>query len=393
VMSSSTMWLGIMGFLLISILMTKKIQAAIVFGVALVTFLSWFKNTDISYFEDDVLEGGKVRWEYFKQLVFVEPIGHVAGKLKLSSFVETNMWKALATFLYVDLLDSVSTFFAMAKFAGLMDEKGDFEGQHIAYCVDGLATSLGALMGTSPVTTYIESAAGIEEGGRTGITAIVTGMWFFCCIFFAPILASVPPWATGPALIVLGALMMKGCMKIDWSNNCEAIPAFVTIVLMPLTYSVAYGIIGGLFTYACINIPVFWIDFLLGEARWPPAYLSNLFSTTAVDECAGEVYLNHPPSITSSFQGTEDYLGRVSHAASFASSRRPSHLGSHASRHTARTVSAERVGRENTNKPPTSIIPRAERTSEVCLGIHEESSRSYTSANIPRVDSNQGMAL
>ena len=100
-------------------------------------------------------------------------------------------------------------------------------------------------MGTSPVTTYIESAPGLAEGGKTGLTAIVVSFYFLLSVFFAPLLASVPPWATGPALIIVGAMMMRGVVEIDWDNHAEAIPAFVTIALMPLTYSIAYGIIGG----------------------------------------------------------------------------------------------------------------------------------------------------
>jgi AGZA family xanthine/uracil permease-like MFS transporter len=109
----------------------------------------------------------------------------------------------------------MSTLIAMANFAGLADEQGQFPGQEAAFMIDSIGTSWGALLGTSPVTTYIESAAGIEAGGRTGITSVVTAFLFFLCIFFAPILSSVPPWATGPVLIVVGAMMMKGVTKVS----------------------------------------------------------------------------------------------------------------------------------------------------------------------------------
>merc|ERR1712216_750935 len=148
----------------------------------------------------------------------------------------------------------------MSKFAGLQDEEGNFEGQTQAFIVDGLATSIGACMGTSPVTTYIESATGIEAGGRTGITAIVVGIYFAISIPFAPLLASIPPWATGPALILVGAMMMRGLTKIDWNDYNSAVPAFLTIILMPLTYSIAYGIIAGI---------VSWIVLKLADLAWP----------------------------------------------------------------------------------------------------------------------------
>jgi len=107
----------------------------------------------------------------------------------------------------------------------------------------------------SPVTTYIETAAGLEEGGKTGLTAIIIAFFFFLSIFFAPLLASVPPWATGPALVIVGALMMSGISNIKWNKHGEAVPAFLTMILMPLTYSVAYGIIAGLFSWIVINVP------------------------------------------------------------------------------------------------------------------------------------------
>ena len=209
-------------------------------------------------------------------MVTVEPVTLVAGQMDFSGFMDGSLWGAVFTFLYVDLLDTTATLFAMAKFAGLMDSQGNFEGQRVAFVVDGFMTSIGATLGTSPVTTYIESAPGIEEGGRTGLTAITTGFWFFLSIFFAPILASVPPWATGPALIIVGAMMMKGIVAIDWKDYGQAIPSFLTIIIMPLTYSIAYGIIAGLASYLCINLPVYLWDLATGETQGLPNYLVEL---------------------------------------------------------------------------------------------------------------------
>ncbi len=231
------------------------------------TFISWIPNTRVSYWSDDVYAlgggggkgGGAYRWEYFTKVVKLEPI-NMAGVgggsfsfdwAKASSGGQLAL--AIFTLLYVDLIDTTGTLFAMAKFANLLQPNGDFPGSTMAFSADALATSFGALMGTSPVTTYIESAPGIEEGGRTGLTAIFVGLMFVVSIFFAPLIANIPPWATGPALIVVGAMMMKGLTLIDWNDYSEAIPAFVTIILMPLTYSIAYGIIGGLFTWVCVN--------------------------------------------------------------------------------------------------------------------------------------------
>jgi len=133
----------------------------------------------------------------------------------------------------------------MARFAGLMNEEtGDFEGSSIAYSVDAMGISIGSLFGCPPVTAYIESGAGISEGGKTGLTAMFSGLCFFIAIFFAPIFASIPPWATGPVLVIVGSLMCKDVVEINWKYAGDAVPAFITIAVMPFTYSIAYGLIG-----------------------------------------------------------------------------------------------------------------------------------------------------
>lgn len=264
-MTSATTWIGICGVLIIGILMAKKVKSAIIIGVLSVTFLSWIPDTDVSYFEEEVMPGGESRWDYFTKVVNVESLSAIGGQLDFDGFGTSQLWIALFTFLYVDLLDTTGTLFAMAKFANMLDEEGNFEGQTAAFCVDGVATTVGAFMGTSPVTTYIESATGIELGGRTGLTALTVSFLFLLSIFFGPILASVPPWATGPALICVGAMMMKGVKEIDWNDYGEAIPAWICMILMPLTYSIAYGIIGGLMSYTVINGSVFLWDRLVNS--------------------------------------------------------------------------------------------------------------------------------
>jgi len=251
-MTSATTWVGIVTLLVISVLLKRRVRGALIIGIGFATVICWFKGTKVSYFEDDVLGGGEDRWEYFKQIVKVEGMSLTAFQLDFSQLWTGELWLALLTFLYVDLLDTTGTFCAVADFAGFMDENGDFEGQQAGFVADGLATTVGALLGTSPVTTYIESASGIEEGGRTGLTAIVVGVLFACSIFFAPLLASVPPWASGPALIIVGAMMMKGLVKVDWKDYNAAIPAFLTIAVMPLTYSIAYGLIAGISSWVIL---------------------------------------------------------------------------------------------------------------------------------------------
>lgn len=124
------------------------------------------------------------------------------------------------------------------------------------------AVVIGSLLGCAPLTVYIESASGIREGGRTGITAIVVAAGFFISLFLTPLIASIPPFATGPALILVGAMMMENLIDIDWADVRQAVPAFITIVVMPLTYSIAYGVIAGVCSYLLLYAANFGLDMI-----------------------------------------------------------------------------------------------------------------------------------
>lgn len=152
----------------------------------------------------------------------------------------------------------------MAKFAGFVDAQGNFPGQYFAFMSDATAICAGSLLGTSPITTFIESSTGIREGGRTGLTAITVAFYFFLSLFFTPLLASIPPWAVGPALVLVGVMMLKSVVEINWEDLREAIPAFITIIVMPLTYSIAYGLIGGICTFIALHL---WDWAFLGYNR------------------------------------------------------------------------------------------------------------------------------
>jgi AGZA family xanthine/uracil permease-like MFS transporter len=159
----------------------------------------------------------------------------------------------------------------MARFSGVIDERTqDFENSSIAYSVDALGISIGSLMGTPPITAFIESGAGISEGGKTGLTAMFTGLCFFIAIFFAPIFASIPPWATGCTLIIVGSLMAQSAKDINWRYMGDAIPAFLTMAIMPFTYSIAYGLIAGICSYIFINTTVWLLELASGGRITPP---------------------------------------------------------------------------------------------------------------------------
>jgi len=156
-------------------------------------------------------------------------------------------WAAVLTLCYSDLLDASGTFFAVAKAAGLTDKRGNLPlaKQNMAYIADALAALMGSIFGVSTVATYAESTVASTDGAKTGLASIVTGLCFVLAIPFAPIVSAIPPLATGPILCLVGGLMFRELREVDWDDVEEAIPAFVGVMMMPFTFSIGYGIIGG----------------------------------------------------------------------------------------------------------------------------------------------------
>jgi AGZA family xanthine/uracil permease-like MFS transporter len=146
------------------------------------------------------------------------------------------------TFLFVDFFDTAGTLIGLTEKAGMLDEEGHIQAPRAAFAADGAATSIGAALGTSSTTTYIESAAGVEEGGKTGLTALTVALLFFAAMFLSPLAQAIPPLATSAALIIIGAMMMTGATKVDWTDYRKSIPAFLAIVGMPFTFSITFGI-------------------------------------------------------------------------------------------------------------------------------------------------------
>lgn len=222
-------------------MLSYKNRAAFLVGISLVTFVSWFRGTAITYFPDNEL--GDMRFEYFKQIVSIERL----DKLMVNFTSElSDAGVALFTFLYVDFLDTSGTFLALVIALGIADENGDFPRSRQAFAADAMATITGSFFGLSPVTSYIESAAGVEAGARTGMTAVFCGLFFMLSIFFAPLIASIPPYATGGALVIVGCLMARSLAKVQWHDPAHAATAFLTVIIMPLTYSIAYGLLAGI---------------------------------------------------------------------------------------------------------------------------------------------------
>ncbi|KAH6688950.1 inner membrane protein yicO [Plectosphaerella plurivora] len=264
-MRNPTMWLGIFcGGILTVVLMLYRVKGAILVGILLVSICSWPRNTAVTAFPPGPI--GDDAFNFFKQVVTFHPIGRVLAVQRWDvSEYASQFGLALVTFLYVDILDCTGTLYSMARFADLIDERTqDFEGSAVAYMVDSASITIGAVFGTSPVTAFVESGAGIGEGGKTGITAMVTGICFFISIFFAPIFASIPPWATGCVLILVGSMMIRAATEINWRYIGDAVPAFLTIAVMPFTYSIADGLIAGVCSYILINTLVFIIEKISG---------------------------------------------------------------------------------------------------------------------------------
>ncbi|KAJ1955143.1 hypothetical protein EC988_002047 [Linderina pennispora] len=266
-MQGGPTWLGIMGLMVIGTLLLYRLKGAILIGIVLVAIISWPRPTSVTYFP--YTEAGNGAFDYFKKVVAFHPIKHTLSSYHwdLSS---GEIWIALITFLYVDILDCTGTMFSMAKFAGYMDDNTqDFEGSSMAFLVDSASIAIGSAFGSSPVTAFIESGAGIAEGGKTGITTMVTGLMFFISLFFAPIFASFPPWATGPALITVGSMMMRNVISINWNYVGDGLPAFITIIMIPFGYSIGYGLIAGIGSFIFINSAV-WILYKVSGGRICP---------------------------------------------------------------------------------------------------------------------------
>ncbi|KAK7946491.1 uncharacterized protein PG986_010812 [Apiospora aurea] len=264
-MRNPTLWIGIFcGGILTVLLMMYRVKGAIIAGIALVSIISWPRTTDITYFPYTPV--GDDAFNFFKKVVDFHQIKHtlVVQEWDISQY-GGQFGLALITFLYVDILDCTGTLYSMAHFADLIDPvTQDFEGSSMAYMVDAIGISIGALLGTPPVTAFVESGAGISDGGKTGLTSMTTGICFFISVFFAPIFASIPPWATGCVLILVGSMMVKSVTEINWRYMGDAIPAFITIALMPFTYSIANGLIGGVCSYILINGVVWLVEKLSG---------------------------------------------------------------------------------------------------------------------------------
>lgn len=249
---SPTVLIAVVGLIIIAFLEKKRIKGSMLIGIVVSTIIAWIYA--ILNPEAASLVGISVPNGIFK----FESLAPIAGKVNFSYLTTPenifNFAVIVLTFLFVDFFDTVGTLVGVASRANLIDENGRVPNAGKALLVDAIGTTAGALMGTSAITTYVESATGVEEGGRNGLTAITIGILFFIATFFSPIFIAIPSCATAPALIYVGYLMLGSIVKIDFSDITEAVPAFLTIALMPLTYSIGDGLTVGVLVYVALNI-------------------------------------------------------------------------------------------------------------------------------------------
>lgn len=231
--------LSLFGIILIGVLISRGVLGAILIGIGAVTALAWL--TGLAPLPDGIFSIPRLPEETF--LAF-----------DVGNLFSVKLLTVVLAFLFVDFFDTAGTLVGVGRLGGFLDERGELPRADRAFTADAFGTVAGAVLGTSTVTSYIESATGIEEGGRTGLTAVVVAALFVLALFFTPIFAAVPAAATAPALLAVGALMMRGARDIDWSHFDEALPAFLTIAAMPFTYSIANGIVLGVVSYVLIKL-------------------------------------------------------------------------------------------------------------------------------------------
>jgi AGZA family xanthine/uracil permease-like MFS transporter len=230
--------LGLIGLLITGILYVKRVTGAMLLGVLATTLIGI--PMGITNFQGVVSAPSSI-----------EPI---FCKVQWDNIFTLDMLVVVFTFLFIDMFDTVGTLIGVSQRAGMVNKKGRIERLNQAFMADAIATTAGALLGTSTTTTYVESAAGVSQGGRTGLTAFVVGCCFTVALFFSPLFLSIPSSATAPVLVIVGLLMIEPIRNIDFSDYTESIPAFACIILMPMSYSISDGILIGMICYVLLNI-------------------------------------------------------------------------------------------------------------------------------------------
>ncbi len=237
-LTSHSVLLGVLGFFIIAILASRNIHAAVLVSIIVTTLLGWMMG-DVHY----------------NGIVSAPPsVTSVVGHVDLAGSFNLGLAGVIFSFMLVNLFDSSGTLIGVTDKAGLADEKGKFPRMKQALFVDSISSVTGAFVGTSSVTAYIESSSGVSVGGRTGLTAVVVGILFLLVIFLSPLAGMVPPYAAAGALIYVGVLMTSSLARVNWQDLTESVPAFITAVMMPFSFSITEGIALGFISYCVMKI-------------------------------------------------------------------------------------------------------------------------------------------
>lgn len=261
------------GLFLTAALVAKRVKGALILGMIVTTALA----IPIGRIWGDASQQfGTATLVHWKGLVAMPDLSLLL-KLDLVHSLRLSLWPVIFAFLFTDMFDSLSTFVGIAEAAELKDADGEPRNVRESLIVDSLATTLAGLFGCSPGTSYIESAAGVEEGGRSGMVAIVAGFLFLPFLFFSPLLAVVPTLATAPALVLVGVFMTRPITKIHWTQFDDAIPAFLAMLLIPLSYSITQGIVWGFLSWTVLK-------FLVGKPQEisPMLWVIDVFAIAAL---------------------------------------------------------------------------------------------------------------
>ncbi|APK29990.1 adenine permease PurP [Escherichia coli] len=237
-LSSHGVLLGILGFFIITVLSSRHFHAAVLVSIVVTSCCGLFFG--------DV---------HFSGVYSIPPdISGVIGEVDLSGALTLELAGIIFSFMLINLFDSSGTLIGVTDKAGLIDSNGKFPNMNKALYVDSVSSVAGAFIGTSSVTAYIESTSGVAVGGRTGLTAVVVGVMFLLVMFFSPLVAMVPPYATAGALIFVGVLMTSSLARVNWDDFTESVPAFITTVMMPFTFSITEGIALGFMSYCIMKV-------------------------------------------------------------------------------------------------------------------------------------------
>ena len=262
-LTTPTAAVAILGLVLIAVLQAWRVKGAILIGILLASAAGWALGLA-------KIAPGTSSLADLTATAFKMDIG---GAFHLQGGMALAMLEIVFVFLFVDLFDNVGTLVAVTKKAGLQAPDGSIPRLNRILLADSAATMVGAAAGTSTVVSYIESASGVTAGGRTGLTAVVVGVLFLLTLFFAPLVQAIPAAATAPALILVGALMVGSLVDVDWADPTVAIPAFLTLITIPLTFSIANGLAFGITSYAALRL----LTGKIGKGDWLLLILAALF--------------------------------------------------------------------------------------------------------------------